>query len=206
MAIFKAPRIQTSQRSTLVLQKAELVYDLDQNVFYGGNGIQFGGFPIGSGVGGSTVTQIVTLTAQNILDKQIILDKVPVLPETVKLSPNNGIPQINGIDFQVNLNILSWDGLGLDGVFEENDILIIEYRNSTDIIIEAVTITQNEINNKQIILSSTPSAPETVTMFIVGGLPQVYGIDFTVEANVLKWNGLGLEGFLEVNDVLIIQH
>jgi hypothetical protein len=207
MAILRVPRISSIDRAGLLLQVGEVVYDTDENIFYGGNGVQYGGFPIGIGVnGGTLVTQIVTLTEENILTKQLILNTIPVNSNLVQLTPVNGIPQLNSVDFQVNLNILSWNGLGLDGFLEVGDILIIEYRNSTDIVVENKILSQVDVQNKQLVLSSTPQAPETVTMFIVGGLPQVYGIDFIVESNILKWDGLGLDGFLEENDMLVIQH
>ena len=113
MAIFKVPRITTIQRLTLLLEVSEIVYDTDQNIFYGGNGIENGGFPIGSGINSSTnVTEIMTLTQENIDNKEVVLNSIPVIPESVQLTPNGGIPQINGVDLQVNLNILTRNSLG----------------------------------------------------------------------------------------------
>lgn len=206
MAIFRVPRITTSQRSSLLLQIGEIVYDTDQNVFYGGNGLVNGGFLIGSGGSGSYVTETITLSQQNIDDGFITLSSFPMIPESVVVHPSGGIPQVNGVDFEVTNNVLSWNSLGLDGFLESGDILIIEYVNTASISIETITVTQQHIDDKQITLNSTPAAPETVSLFPVEGLPQINGVDFIVEMNVLKWNGLGLDGFLEVNDVLIIQH
>jgi hypothetical protein len=108
MAILRVPRISSIDRAGLLLQVGEVVYDTDENIFYGGNGVQYGGFPIGIGVnGGTLVTQIVTLTEENILTKQLILNTIPVNSNLVQLTPVNGIPQLNSVDFQVNLNILS---------------------------------------------------------------------------------------------------
>jgi hypothetical protein len=207
MAIFKVPRITTIQRLTLLLEVGEIVYDTDQNIFYGGNGIENGGFPIGSGINSSTnVTEIITLTQENIDNKEVVLNSIPIIPESVQLTPNGGIPQINGIDFQVNLNILTWNSLGLDGFLEVGDILIVQYKNTSDVVIETIIVTQQNIDDKQITLATTPIAPEAVSMFIQGGLQQVNGIDFIIQTNLLKFDGLGLDGFLEVNDVLIVQH
>jgi len=207
MAIFKVPRITTIQRLTLLLEVGEIVYDTDQNIFYGGNGIENGGFPIGSGINSSTnVTEIMTLTQENIDNKEVVLNSIPVIPESVQLTPNGGIPQINGVDFQVNLNILTWNSLGLDGFLEVGDILIVQYKNTSDVVIETIIVTQQNIDDKQITLTTTPIAPEAVSMFIQGGLQQVNGIDFIIQTNLLKFDGLGLDGFLEVNDVLIVQH
>jgi hypothetical protein len=47
MAIFKAPKITTAQRGVLTLDVSELVYDIDEKTFYGGDGSTEGGFLIG---------------------------------------------------------------------------------------------------------------------------------------------------------------
>lgn len=124
MAIFKVPRITTSQRDILLLEVGEIVYDVDQDKFYGGDG-SLGGFLIGSGIGNNTIT--VTLTQTDILNKYIVLPTIPFFPERVNVTPIEGIGQVNGIDFQVNGNILSWNGLGLDNFLEEHDVLIIQH-------------------------------------------------------------------------------
>jgi hypothetical protein len=125
MAIFKTPRITTLQRLGLTLEDSEIVFDTDQKIFYGGNGSN-GGFPIGSGIGSNV--EMVVLTQQDISNKFIVLNDSPLFPGGVELTPGGGIPQINGIDFSVTGNILSWDGLGLDGNFlEQNEILIVKY-------------------------------------------------------------------------------
>lgn len=127
MAIFKAPKITTIQRQTLLLDVSELVYDVDQNIFYGGDGVTVGGLPIGSNVGTSITPQRIELTQQDIDNKYVILNIAPLYPNTVGLTCENGIPQINGVDFIVNGNILSWDGLGLDNFLDNTDVLIVQY-------------------------------------------------------------------------------
>jgi hypothetical protein len=206
MAIFKVPRISTSQRLGLLLDVGEIVYDTNQNIFYGGNGFEDGGFPIGMGAGGINVTETIILTQQNIDDKEVTLNSTPMISESVQLTPSGGIPQVNGIDFSVVSNILSWDGLGLDGFLQAGDILLVQYKNTANVVTESITVTQQHLDDKQIVLGTTPVAPETVSIFIQGGLQQVNGIDFIVQNNLLIFDGLGFDGFLEINDVLIIQH
>lgn len=125
MAVFRVPRITTLQRSSLLLQIGEVVYDTDQNVFYGGDGVTAGGFLIGQGVG--VVVSNITLTATDILNKYVVLSTTPLIPSSVTLTPAGGIEQINGIDFEVVGNQLRWDGKGLDGFLEINDVLIIQH-------------------------------------------------------------------------------
>lgn len=71
--------------------------------------------------------EMKTLSLTDITNKQIILSKAPSYPDAVTLFPRGGIPQMNGIDFQVSGNILSWSGLGLDNFLEENEIIEIGY-------------------------------------------------------------------------------
>lgn len=126
MAIFKAPRITTAQRMGLTLEESEIVYDTQQKIFYGGNGLTLGGFPIGSGVGANVETFV--LSGTDLSNKFITLLSEPLFPNSVTLVPYGGIPQRNGIDFEVIGDQVSWDGKGLDGNFlEVNDILIIQY-------------------------------------------------------------------------------
>lgn len=69
-----------------------------------------------------------------------------------------------------------------------------------------VELTQQNIINKYIILPNTPASPDEVAVKPVGGVEQVNGIDYRVVGNILSWNGLGLDNFLEEHDVLIVQH
>jgi hypothetical protein len=126
MAIFKVPRITTGQRMGLTLEESEIVYDINHKIFYGGNGASVGGVAIGSGVGNTR--EIFTLNQTNLDNKYVTLSSSPLFPDTVTLTPSGGIPQINGVDFEVIGDQLSWDGLGLDNNFLElNDLLIIQH-------------------------------------------------------------------------------
>ena len=127
MAIFKAPKITTTQRENLLLDVSEIVYDLDSQIFYGGNGTTLGGFPIGQGVPNTVAPQIVYLTQTDIDNKFITLNLTPLVPESVALIPAGGPEQLYGIDYEINGNILSWNTLGLDEILDNTDILIIRY-------------------------------------------------------------------------------
>lgn len=69
----------------------------------------------------------ITLTAQNIADKFVVLPYTPILPDEVIVVPAGGPQQLNGIDYEVSGNILSWEALGLDGILEVYDVLIIQH-------------------------------------------------------------------------------
>jgi hypothetical protein len=125
MAMFKAPKVTTNQRNTLVLEVSELVYDMDQKAFYGGDGSTQGGFLIGETSG--FVVDKIELSEINIQNKFVTLSQTPLVSDAVMVTVDGGIPQINGIDFKIEGNKVSWNDLGLDGFLEETDVLIIQY-------------------------------------------------------------------------------
>lgn len=125
MAIFRVPRITSVQRAALLLDVGEIVYDTDQNTFYGGNGVTSGGFLIGQSSG--SIVDILTLTQTNIDDKQATLSQTPLIPSSVILTPEGGISQIYGVDYIVTGNLLDWTGLGLDGFLEVGDKIVVQY-------------------------------------------------------------------------------
>ena len=69
----------------------------------------------------------ITLTQQNIDNKYVELPYTPVLPNEVLVTPVGGLSQVNGVDYEVSGNILSWGGLGLDNFLEDTDVLIIQH-------------------------------------------------------------------------------
>jgi hypothetical protein len=125
MAMFKAPKITTVQRSSLTLEVSELVYDTDQKAFYGGDGSTLGGFLIGETSG--FIVDVIELTQNDINNKFVTLSQTPLVSDAVMVTVDGGIPQINGVDYRVELNKVSWDDMGLDGFLDETDVLIIQY-------------------------------------------------------------------------------
>ncbi len=122
MAIFKAPKLTALQRKELVLEVSELVYDIDNKAFYGGDGSTLGGFLVSG-----SVAETIELNQQDIDNKFVTLAQTPLVSSAVSLTIDGGIPQINKIDFKVDGNKISWSELGLDGFLEETDVLIIQY-------------------------------------------------------------------------------
>ena len=68
------------------------------------------------------------------------------------------------------------------------------------------TITALDLSNKEITLNSIPPFPSEVELEFVGGITQLNGIDYQITNNVLHWEGLGLDNFIEENDILIIHY
>ena len=125
MAIFKAPRVTSIQRNNLTLEVSELVYDLDQKAFYGGDGSTKGGFLVGETSG--FIVEKIELKEQDIANKFVTLKHTPLVPEAVILIPEGGPAQFINEDYSIQGNILSWNELGLDGFLEINDVLIVQY-------------------------------------------------------------------------------
>ena len=73
-------------------------------------------------------------------------------------------------------------------------------------IVQVIPLTQTDIDNKYVTVTIAPLNFSTVTVTPHGGPMQIYGIDFIGMGNQLKWEGLGLDNFLDITDVLIIQY
>lgn len=71
---------------------------------------------------------------------------------------------------------------------------------------EVITITADMVADKFLMLQDTPSSTSSVQIFPQGGPMQIQGIDYSVIDNLIVWNFLGLDGFLEEGDKLIIYY
>jgi hypothetical protein len=125
MAIFKAPKVTTAQRNALTLDVSELVYDIDQKAFYGGDGSTQGGFLVGESSG--FIVEKIQLTQADINNKFVTLAQTPLVPSAVIIDISGGTSQLNGIDYEIIGNKVSWNELGLDGFLDNTDVLIVQY-------------------------------------------------------------------------------
>jgi hypothetical protein len=67
---------------------------------------------------------------------------------------------------------------------------------------EEFRLDAQDLLNKHIHLMGRPATPEDVALNIIDGVPQLYGVDYYVEGNILKWDGRVLESQLVVGDIL----
>jgi hypothetical protein len=69
-----------------------------------------------------------------------------------------------------------------------------------------IIVTEEMVTNKQISLGFVPLHPDKVALEFVNGTKQLYGIDFIfiAETAAVAWTGLGLDGFIEQGDVLLL--
>lgn len=84
---------------------------------------------VGGSSGGGVEPQVEyrTITSGEESSKSLTLASTPSDPTTVILDVAGGPAQVYGDDFTVSGDVLSWSGLGLDGLLEENDQLRIVY-------------------------------------------------------------------------------
>jgi len=67
---------------------------------------------------------------------------------------------------------------------------------------EEHTITSDEASGKSFILAEVPTDTDQVSLTILGGVAQNNGTDYAIaDSTVVSWNGLGLDGFIEENDI-----
>lgn len=212
MAVFKVPRISTANRLQIVLQKAELVFDTDNNTYYGGDDITLGGIPIGSSSGSNTIAiDTIILNESNISTKRAALSKT-IFNEASSDLVVEGFPQVYGDDYIISDSIIQWNGLGLDGILEVGDRLVISYDTAengigANLIRDRIVLTQTDVTLKRVVLSEVPSNPLLLKALPLGGIYLNYGVDFDLQENVLSWSNLLLDNVgLEAGDILLITY
>ena len=67
---------------------------------------------------------------------------------------------------------------------------------------EAITLTEAHVLEKKFALSFIPKAPESVRFVPDGGPEQRLGVDYQVLNSEIIWDGLTLDGFLEVGETI----
>jgi hypothetical protein len=76
----------------------------------------------------ASYTETVVITNLNLLTKTLTLSKIVQNPSRTKIFPEGGPAQIYATDFSVvSPNIITWGNMGLDGLLEAGDVLVIEY-------------------------------------------------------------------------------
>ena len=76
----------------------------------------------------TSFSETVTITAANLLTKTLTVSKNVQYPSRTKIFPQGGPAQMYAKDFTViSPATIAWGGMGLDGLLEEGDSLVIEY-------------------------------------------------------------------------------
>jgi hypothetical protein len=71
---------------------------------------------------------------------------------------------------------------------------------------ELITITQANVDSKSFALLTSPNNPQNSKLTFINGTVQLYGIDFVINENIVEWEGLGLDGFIEEGDIILIEY
>lgn len=76
----------------------------------------------------TTYSETIIITNVNLMTKTITLSKAVQNPTRTKIFPQGGPTQIYSTDFTVvSPNIITWGNMGLDGLLEIGDQIVIEY-------------------------------------------------------------------------------
>jgi hypothetical protein len=157
------------------------------------------------------VTDEIVLTAQDILDGKVLLSQVPINASAVRLIPDGGIEQFNGIQYRVSGQHLIWEDMPLSSVVEVGTKLWAYFSytttNEPPAVVEVrdeVTITADHISQKKILLSELPTGPNSVRLVPFEGIEQLNGIQFRIIGQFLSWNGLGLDGHIDVGQKFFV--
>jgi hypothetical protein len=75
-----------------------------------------------------------------------------------------------------------------------------------DFYYEVFTLDATDIANKKVTLALTPVSAASVRFLPDGGIEQRISVDYDLNSNDIIWNGLELDGFLEVGDVIRIYY
>lgn len=70
---------------------------------------------------------------------------------------------------------------------------------------EVIEVTPAILSAKQFQLLKPPTS--SVVLIPEGGPAQIQGVDFSVSPlGIVSWNGLGLDGFVDLGDLFIVQY
>ena len=81
----------------------------------------------------------------------------------------------------------------------------VQYGDMTKV--DVITIQQEHLSNKRIVLTMPPISWEKIRVAPEGGPNQIFYKDFIIQNDSeLVWANLGLDGLLEIGDVLVVEY
>ena len=75
--------------------------------------------------------EVFLLTVEDAANKSITLSYEPADGSNIIFNPIGGPTQVQGLDYDVVGNVISWNGLALDGILEAGDRLVIYYQRKS---------------------------------------------------------------------------
>jgi hypothetical protein len=106
-------------------------------------------------------------------------------------------PESNGLELQNNVLSVNLASEESPGVLSTEDYVKFNNLKNYEYFYEDIILTSQQIADRKITLSRIPAFPEALLFVPVGGVAQIYGVDYTIVGNDVSWAGLGLDGFLE---------
>lgn len=141
-----------------------------------------------------------TVTAAEVAAKQFSLLKDPAGSQ-VCIDIIEGTSQQPAIDYAISGRIVSWDGLALDGVIEEGDIVRCIY-GAQGLGIEYITITTAMLADGHVHVEKEVVNAASFVLDIIGGCQQYPDVDFSLEGKKIVWKNHPMEELLDEGDVL----
>lgn len=173
-----------------------------------------------------------TVTENTVVAKEFALRK-PVWADNIRLSINS-VDYFLGVDYEIDSTypyLIKWNGLGLDGVMAEDDIVSISYatvygvqddnpyftgqqskQKQYEVKMEHVVVTQPFLDAKAITITGDTVAVGDGVKLTVGGVIKTYNIDYTITNDEINnqfdiaWTGLGLDGTIVLDDQVIVSY
>jgi hypothetical protein len=112
----------------------------------------------------------------------------------------------NGLTITGNTITLALATETTAGAISSEDYTLFKNKKEYIPISQTIILTTQNVAEKKITLSNIPSFPESTMLTLQGGALQRYGIEFVVVGQELIWNGLSLDGFLEVDETLLVYY
>ena len=151
--------------------------------------------------------QYVTLTPENITTSSFALEHAPTGDLSIDVVGAGA--QVKNVDFTVTGSVVRFTGL--DSYLSAGDTLRVQYvrsgaASSQRFIVETITLTHSQILAAEARLGNTPGTRSDVSVDVVGGSPQVRGVDYDYAGGVIFWSGKGLSDIVAVGDILRITY
>lgn len=147
------------------------------------------------------IQEEIILSAQNVNEQRVLLTHLPVSAAAVRVLPNGGIEQFNGLHYNIVGQYLVWREMPLSLIANIGTKLWVSYTytRSTEPpafveVRDEFVVTAEHLLLKKFLLSQTPAFPSTVRLVPVGGIEQLNGVQYRVNGQHILWDSMGLDG------------
>ena len=159
---------------------------------------------------GTTITNLSnTVSSQGTAITNLTTQVNTNTSDIASLSSSISTTNTNLSNLTTTVNTLSSDVSNLTTQVNTNtnDITVLQSQIGSIVPrLEARVLTNTEATDKSLVLSNIPSDPTKVLLIPQGGPAQRIDVDFSVVGDTLSWSGLGLDGFLDEGEYILIQY